>query len=119
MKKIIQTIIETIMEQMKSLLVYSISGVIISLIIIAVCYFGGYNHRSILKYVAGAVIIIGAAGAMGGSKMSRDYEYVRNRGMYQSEVDAVIEDENRSTKNIYRAIKMFLTAVIIYGISLI
>lgn len=119
MRKITQTIIETIIEQIKSLLVYAISGVVISLIIIAICYFGGYNHRIILKYAAGAVIIIGAAGAMGGTKMSRDYEYVRNRGMYQSEVDAVIEDENRSTKNIYRAIKMFLTAVMIYGISLI
>ena len=118
MKKITQSIIETIMEQMKSLLVYAISGVVISLIIITICYFGGYNHRSILKYAAGAVIIIGAAGAMGGSKMSRDYEYIRNRGMYQSEVDAVIEDQNRTTQNIYRAIKVFVTAVIIYGISL-
>lgn len=119
MKKIIQTIIETIMEQVKSLLVYAISGVVISLVIIAVCYFGGYNHRSILKLAAGAVIVIGAAGAMGGSKMSRDYEYIRNRGMYQNEVDGVIEDQERATKNIYRAIKMFLTSAIVYGISLI
>lgn len=119
MKKIIQTIIETIMDQMKSFLVYAISGVVISLIIVAVCYFGGYNHRSIMKYTAIGVIIIGAAGAMGGSKMSKDYEYIRNRGMYQDEVDSVIEEQNRSTENIYRAIKMFLTAAIIYGISLI
>ncbi|WP_291574482.1 hypothetical protein [Clostridium sp. UBA4548] len=119
MKKIIQRIIETIMEQMKSLLIYAISGVFISLIIIAICYFGGYDQRSILKYAAIVVIVIGAAGAMGGSKMSKDYEYIRNRGMYQNEVDGVIEDQERATKNIYRAIKMFLTSAIIYGISLI
>lgn len=100
----------------KSIVKYAIAGVIIAALVVIVCLIVGKEYSNILKYVALAVMLLGALGVVGSlsgiegmnkKSYNIDYSEVNNSGW------------GRTAAAIYRGLKLFLTAFIIYSISLI
>lgn len=103
-------------EIIKGIIKYAMVGVIISVIVVIICLIFDKAYSNVLRYVALAVMLIGALGVVGSlsgieginkKSYNIDYSEVNNIGW------------GRTAAATYRCIKLFLTAFIIYSSSLI
>lgn len=105
-----------IKNQIKSIIKYVLAGGIISLVIILICLLFGNDYSVILSYIAVFILLIavfGIVGTMFGGSSGRS---INPTTLKPYEKDNTL-NMNRTSSSIFRALKLFLTAYIVFFIS--
>lgn len=105
---------EFLKAQIISITKYAIAGVIISLIGILICLLIGKEYPTVLNYISAVILIIGLFGVVGTiSGTSGRSVNIATLKPYETH-----ENNNKRTSSaIFRALKLFLTAYVIFFIS--